>query len=518
MALAYALQYIDQNELAKITNYGEHLALHPPETTVDIVENTAWSCAHGIERWRSDCGCSTGGGSGWNQQWRGPLRSALDWLRGRATAIYELHGADVLRDPWSARDEYIDVILDRSDECVHGFITKHANGGAHVTTVLELMEMQRNAMLMYTSCGWFFNDVSGIETVQVLQYAARVVQLAEQLSGERIEPELLERLALAQSNLPDRGNARQIYEREVLPTRLDLRRVAAHFAVASLFDHFDDDARVYSYDVHRHDFEIHKAGRARMAIASITVRSRITLAEESFELAVLHLGETELTGGVRATRGDYNDAKRELVDAMEPGGIPAVIRLLDQHFNETPVSIRSLFRDEQRRILHGLCNATLEEAESAFRQLHERYDPLLRFHTRLGIPVPKVLQTAAEFDLNVQLRRLLNDETPAIAEIEARLRQARDEQVTLDETTRLAFQSAIARASQRFAEHAEDLDRLELYVEIVEVVRTNRIEIDLRAAQTTYYRMKESVRPVITDPRWLEWFDALGGKLSISSQ
>ena len=255
-----------------------------------------------------------------------------------------------------------------------------------------------------------------------------------------------------------------------------------------------------------------------VAFASITVRSRITHEEETFELAVLHLGETELTGGVRATRSDYNDVKRELREAMVPGGITAVIRLLDQHFSETPVSIRSLFRDEQRRILYGLCNATLEEAESAFRQLHERYDPLLRFHTRLGIPVPKVLQTAAEFDLNVQLRRLLADETPAIAEIEARLRQARDEQVNLDETTRLAFKAAIDRASQRFAERAEDLDRLDLYGELVGVVRKNNIELDLRAAQTTYYRMKQSVRPVITETRWLELFDSLGAKLSIAAE
>ncbi|HVR39945.1 MAG TPA: DUF3536 domain-containing protein [Thermoanaerobaculia bacterium] len=513
MALAYALQYIEQNKLAHITNYGEMLAMNPPTHDVEIVDDTSWSCAHGVERWRSNCGCSTGGGAGWNQKWRAPLRDAFDWLRERAAAIFE--NVNVFRDPWAARDDYIDVILDRSQESIDRFAKKHTQSSVLSPQSLELLEMQRNAMLMYTSCGWFFNDISGIETVQVLQYAARVVQLAEKLSGTSLEPELLARLEPAKSNLTDRGDAKQIYIREIVPARVDLPRVAAHFAVASLFDNFDDDARVYCYDIHRHDFEIHKAGRARMAIASITIRSRITHEQQSFELAVLHLGETELTGGVRPTKSsDYDAIKRALVEAMEPGGIPAVIRLLDQHFSETPVSIRSLFRDEQRRIFHELCNATLEEAESAFRQLHERYDPLMRFHTRLGIPVPKVLQMAAEFDLNVQLRRLLADANPALAEIESRLREASDENVTLEETTLLAFKNAIERASQQFAEHPEDLDRLETYESLVDIARNAKLGLDLRAAQTTYYRMKGSVRPVFDEPRWLELFDALGEKLS----
>src|SRR5437588_3261599 len=242
MALAYALHYIEENDLARIVNYSASLAEHPPDRTVEIVERTAWSCAHGIERWRSDCGCSTGGDPGWNQQWRTPLRDALDWLRDQVAKVFETRGADVLRDPWAARDEYINVVLDRSDESVRRFLLAHAREGALVQTVLELLEMQRNAMLMYTSCGWFFNDVSGIETVQVLHYAARVIQLAAKIANRSLEAEFMERLAPAMSNLPDRGSARDIYERDVKPTRLDLARVASHYAVASLFDHFDDDA------------------------------------------------------------------------------------------------------------------------------------------------------------------------------------------------------------------------------------------------------------------------------------
>lgn len=522
MALAYALQIIETQPGVRLTNYGEFLARNPPAHEVEIVERTAWSCSHGVERWRSDCGCNTGAGHGWNQQWRTPLRDSLDWLRDTVCVIFEREGARVLRDPWAAREEFIDVILDRSSESVSRFLERHALGGAKATTILELLEMQRHAMLMYTSCGWFFNDISGIESVQILHYAARVIQLAERVSGESLEAEFMERLAPARSNLPDRGTARRIYEREVIPARLDLARVAAHYAVLSLFETFDDEARVYCYEVTRRDFDVRRAGRARLAIGSVQVRSRITHETADFEMAALHLGETELTGGVRRARGgaDYERVREELTRVMQPGGIPNVIRLLDLHFSETPLSVRSLFRDEQRRVLHELIVATLEEAESTFRQLHERYDPLMRLHTRLGIPVPKVLQTAAEFDLNRQIRRLLDHDPPNPMELEAQLREARDEGVTLDETTLIAFADAIERASEQFRQRPDSLGCLESLETLVTIAGGARLAIDLRRAQNRYYRMRAAVRPAVEasgeGAQWLSLFDSLGQKLTVA--
>jgi alpha-amylase/alpha-mannosidase (GH57 family) len=525
MALAYALQYIEDDDLAQLTNYGEQLARTPPQHEVEIAENTSWSCAHGVERWRSDCGCNTGGGAGWNQQWRTPLRDALDWLRDRALAVFEERGGALLRDPWLARDEYIEVILDRSEVSVARFLDKHAQDGAEVTAILELLELQRNAMLMYTSCGWFFSDVSGIETVQVLHYAGRVIQLAERAGAPSLEAGFIERLAASRSNVAERGTAREIYEREVSPARLDLTRVAAHYAVLSLFDTFDDQTRIYCYEVMRRDLEIHKSGRVRLAVGSIQVRSTITHETAWFELAALHLGDTELTGGVRPLRAgsDYDAIKRELASATTPGDIPRLIRLLDQHFGGQPLTIRALFRDEQRRILRQLIVATLEEAESAFRQLHERYDPLMRFHARLGIPVPKVLQTAAEFDLNLQIRRLLEQDAPPVAEVESRLREAREEMVTLDETTLLAFRQAIERAALRFRDRPAEIDPLQDFDTLLALVRDHDLAVDLRPAQNRYYHMRKSLRPAIESAsgesslRWLELFDSLGEKLQLTA-
>ncbi len=183
MALAFALHHIEHRKLARLTNYGEFLEKQPPTHEVEILENTAWSCSHGIERWRSDCGCNSGR-QGWTQAWRGPLRTALDWLRDTLKPAYENLAGEFLRDPWAARNEFIDVLLERTPASQDRFLERHAcrnlSEGDRVVA-LKLLEMQRNALLMYTSCGWFFDEISGIEGTQILLYAGRALQLGQEL-------------------------------------------------------------------------------------------------------------------------------------------------------------------------------------------------------------------------------------------------------------------------------------------------------------------------------------------------
>ena len=193
MALTYALQYIESENLARLTNYGEYLRTTPPCSRWRSCENTSWSCAHGVERWRQDCGCNSGGHPGWNQAWRTPLREALDWLRDTLAPLFEAKAGQYLKDPWAARNDFIRVILDRSPENVENFLSRHASrelSDEDQVTVLKLMGMQRSAMLMYTSCGWFFDELSGIETVQVIQYAGRALTLMQDLGGDEIESRL----------------------------------------------------------------------------------------------------------------------------------------------------------------------------------------------------------------------------------------------------------------------------------------------------------------------------------------
>src|SRR5437899_10199237 len=259
MALSYALDHIQSNSLAKLTNYGEFLEQNPPTHEVEIFENSSWSCVHGIERWRSNCGCNSGGHSGWNQEWRAPLRRALDWLRDHVASRYEEKARTLLKDPWLARNNYIRVVLDRSEETVDSFLAEHATRQLQISeriTVLKLLELQRHAMLMYTSCGWFFDELSGIETVQVIQFAARAVQLAQELFGDSLEGQFVERLALAKSNLPEHGDGRRVYEKFVRPAMVDWERLGAHYAISSLFESYPEQTKIYCFMTEREDYQI----------------------------------------------------------------------------------------------------------------------------------------------------------------------------------------------------------------------------------------------------------------------
>jgi alpha-amylase/alpha-mannosidase (GH57 family) len=219
MALAYALREIRRSKDADLTVYGEFMELHPARWSVEILENTSWSCAHGIERWRSDCGCHTGALAGWNQSWRGPLRRSLNWLRDKAARLFEWESRGLLSDPWAARDDYVELLLNRSQAARRRFLSRWSARKRlrpdQKARILDLLEMQRYSLMMFTSCGWFFNDVAGIETIQILRYAGRLIELARVVCGVDLERPFLNRLAEAESNNPEEGTGRDIYLREI---------------------------------------------------------------------------------------------------------------------------------------------------------------------------------------------------------------------------------------------------------------------------------------------------------------
>jgi hypothetical protein len=199
-----------------ITNYAQYLDHHPAKLTVEIDngpdgEGSSWSCVHGVGRWARDCGCQTGGEPGWNQKWRQPLRVAFEFLRDDAAAKFEEAARWLLRDPWAARNDYISVVLD--PHAREPFLTRHSLRAAQESRVLSLLEMQRNALLMFTSCGWFFSDLAGIETIQVMRYAARVIDIMDQLGLDPPRKNFLELMSEAHSNRTDKGTGADIYLR-----------------------------------------------------------------------------------------------------------------------------------------------------------------------------------------------------------------------------------------------------------------------------------------------------------------
>ena len=530
MALAYALHSIESDEGVQLTNYGEYLEHYPPNGEVEIVENTSWSCAHGIERWRNDCGCYTGTHPEWNQAWRAPLRGALDWLRDTVAPLYEEKARAFFNEPWQARNAYIDVILDRSSERLNGFFTAHAHkelSDEEQTTALKLLEMQRQTLLMYTSCGWFFDELSRIETVQVLQYAGRAVQLAQEVFGNHIEGQFLERLEQAKSNLKRHGDGRRVYEKFVKKAVVDLKDVCAHYALYSIFEEYPEQASVYCYTIDQKAYQDSEAGRAKLTVGRIQITSRITRESADLSYGVLHWGDQNMNCGVGEYQGEetYQSIALESTELFDSGDFPAVLRFMDAHFGSPTYSVKSLFRDEQHKILDRIMESTLQEVEAAYRQIYDYNAPLMRFLKELGMPAPKALYAAAEIVLNAELRRALEGADLDPGAVEALMEEAKEEGITLDSNTlEYTYRKNLEGMAELFLNKPSDLALLKNMETAVNLVGTLPFQVNLWKIQNCFYEVLQGIYSEVqgkagqgdeTAREWIEHFRNLGEKLYV---
>ena len=529
MALAYALDFLGTSDLARLTNYGEYLEKHPPFFEVKIFENSSWSCVHGVERWWKDCGCNSGGHPGWNQAWRTPLRDALDWLRDTLTPLYEQKAAQFLKDPWAARNDYISIILNRSQENLEEFLQQHAVRQLNpdeYSLVLKLLEAQRHAMLMYTSCGWFFDELSGLETVQVIQYAGRVVQLVQEIFGDGTEADFLARLEQAKSNVPDHGDGRRIYEKFVKPAMVDLLKVGAHYAISSLYENYQVQDKIYCYTIDRQDYRLTAEGNAKLAVGRIGIASDFIMDTATASFAVLSLGDHNLIGGVRYFQGEegYGAMTWEVNEAFAQAEFLEIIRLIDHHFGESTYSLRSLFRDEQRKILDQIMELAIEEVRSDFGRIYAQHVPLMHFLNELRVPLPWAFGAAAGAVLNLNLRRAFQEPELDLETIQTIHKEAHSLQVELQGTGLEFFlRKALERLAERFRQDPSDLGPCQQLATVLMLVKDLPFEVNLWKIQNTYYGMLNSVYPQWRQRleqgdeaarAWVELFVSLWEKLS----
>jgi alpha-amylase/alpha-mannosidase (GH57 family) len=530
MGLSYALHYIQANDLARITNYGEFLEKHPPTHEVKIHENTSWSCAHGIERWRADCGCNIGGNRGWTQAWRAPLRESLDWLRDALIPIYQEKASQLLKAPLEARDDYIEVILKRTTENIESFLRKHAQRPLteeETTMALRLLELQRHALLMYTSCGWFFDELSGIETVQVMQYAGRAIQLATELSGDGLEPRFLELLEKAESNKPQLRDGRKIYEKFVIPAALDLFKVGAHYAISSLFEDYPEQVNIGCYLSDRKEYVTFETGKAKLALGKALFTSLITREADELCFGVLHFGDHNLNCGVHQFEGQepYIDLVHEISEPFAKADFPEVIRHMDRHFGASTYSLRSLFKDEQRRVLDLILQSTLDETHALYSQIYENQAPLLRFIKDLGIPPPKALYANAEFVLNSNLRQALEEEELDLERIDSIHAEALSEGVSLDnDMLEYALRKTMERMAEQFSTSPESLALLKRLEAASGLLDSMPFAVNTWKVQNIYFEILMTLYPYVISrcekgdkkaKEWVSLFTSLGEKLSI---
>jgi alpha-amylase/alpha-mannosidase (GH57 family) len=499
MALAFALNLLGKDKTVRLANYASFLERFPPENECEIVDNTSWSCSHGVERWRSNCGCNAGH-PGWNQRWRAPLRQALDELRDALVPLTEQAGARYFHDVWAARDAYIQVILDRTEEHVERFIAEHATHPLDSTErvhALELMEMQRHAQLMYTSCGWFFDDIAGIETVQVIAYAARVLQLARRIFGEpadAIEAAFRARMAEARSNKPEAGTGADIYKKCVDTMQLSLEQVAAHYAISSVFSSFADETELYSYRVRRISSDIYNSGRGRLALGRVHIASAVTGREQSFSFAVLHFGDQNITAAVRpyidSDAPAFEAFASEAAGHVQRADFPGVIRLLDRYHGHADYSLTSLFGDDQRRIVRLILNSTLTDIENSLTTIYDHHASLLHYLFQAGLPKPPALTLAAGFAINAGLRRVLETDPVDLAQLRSYLALAKADQVQLDTNT-LSYiaDQRMKRAMADLQASAGSIELLDRALAVVRALSELPFYLNLWQAQNLWYEI-----------------------------
>ncbi|CAN5453875.1 DUF3536 domain-containing protein [soil metagenome] len=489
MGLSYCLHHIETYQLAKLTVYSEFLEKHPPIYETEIVENSSWSCAHGVERWRSNCGCHTGGRPDWHQQWREPLREAFDWLRDKLIPVFEQEMMRYVRSPWEIRNQFINILTDRSPENVDYFISQHCQRDLSYNEkarILKLLEMQYHTMLMYTSCGWFFDEVTGIETMQDILYAGRAIQLAREITEENLEPKFLKLLERVPSNNLEFLHAANAYKKLVRPAMLNLLRVGAHFAVSSIFADYPEEITLYSYTATAEHYEQFKAGKQTLAIGKIILTSDITWEKNEVSFAVLHLGDHNLYGGVREflDNDSFEIMRKDVSSAFKKGNLLGILSLMDNHFGTHNYSFWHLFKDDQKKILEQVLEYNNVGVEGLFRQIFENNYPLVQAIKELNMALPKPLKIPVDFFLNNKIQKIIQEDPINSKELVRTIDEIIRMSVDLDQLT-LEFITAerLNNIIEQFYEDYENISLIETSIMLLEEIKRLPINLDPWRAQ-----------------------------------
>lgn len=494
MALAFCMNEIMERQDVSLTNYGQYLELFPPEWEVKIWNDSSWSCVHGVGRWQENCGCNSGGHPSWNQEWRKPLRDTLNWLRDELIPIYEAQAAELLTDPWAARNDYIEVLLhDHKPEVMRQFFAKHASReltDPEKTQLLRMLEMQRHSMLMFTSCGWFFDEISGLETTQILQYANRAIHYARQVAAVDLHPAFITRLENTPSNLHEHGAIN--YIQKVIPARVNLERVGMHFAAASLFAEHPEELELFNYVAESEALERYHAGVQRLATGRTKVRSRITWSEKEFSFAVLYLGQQNIIGAISTDmpKETFDLMTTAIVSAFSAPNLGEVITLMHRHFGIERYSIWHLFRDERRRIIEEITQDSLRKAQTYFREIYDDNYQLMTGISNIGMPIPDAYQNAVAFVLNRDLQNFFTPENnSSIRELRRVVAEFEKWQVSItqEDGLKLRINNYIFRSLHAITTKAEDQNLLVRMIRVLEAVRDLYLAVDYWKTQNLYF-------------------------------
>jgi alpha-amylase/alpha-mannosidase (GH57 family) len=528
MSLSYCLSLIEADPTVELINYAAYLDRHPPAHEAEIFENSSWSCIHGVERWRADCGCNSGGNGNWHQQWRAPLREAMDWLRDRCVEIHERAGPEYFKDIWEARDAYIEVVNDRSPENVAAFFSQRQIrelSPEDVTRALKVLELQRYAMLNFTSCGWFFDEISGIETVQILRYAARTIQLAAELDGVSLDESFAELLAKAPGNVLATGL--EAYEKYAKPAAVTLQRVGAHYAISSLFDEHPEVYQYGCYKVFGKELHRETAGRSQLLTGCVKIQSDILQEQFEAQFAAVYTGDHNVSCGIKPF-GDsegFRAMQAELRESFDKGDLSTTIRTLDAQFDGNIYSLWHLFRDAQRKVVRKVLAPTFQTAEDMYRQIFENNYPFLNFLQWVAIPLPRHFLDAAAFVIETDLKRLLAGEGMDLERLEQGIKDAGRFGLSLDYAG-LGYEAAewVNRRLTAFGANPGNIEALVNVKEALERLHALPMGLNLWKAQNVVFDLTKTQYPEKREAagrngaeaaQWVEMFAAVAKALLV---
>lgn len=498
MALSYVLKIKAEDEGFKITNYAEYLDKYESDYEVDIKQASSWSCFHGVGRWKEDCGCSTGGHPGWNQKWREPLRNALDYLRDELAKVFEAEGPKYFNDnPWTIRNKYIDVILDRNYITIRKF--QKENFKPDLTEEqkvkgMELLEIQRQAMLMYTSCGWFFSEISGIETVQIMKYAARAMQLVARFTNEDFETHFKDILSQAKSNIAEFGTGKDIYEHFVKPSVVTAKQIACLWAISSIYQDFEDEEDVYCYTVKRHSYQKVQKGSSNFLVGHIEISSKVTLQKADLIFALMQYAGGDFHCAIKEFSNDaeFNELQATLIKTFALNPITEIIRTLDEKFGKEYFTLKDIFIEERKKILQILLKDQLEKFGNTYKEMYDQGKGSIYHMQNLGLEIPKEFKISAEYALSHRYNDLLAGsdgfvETPIIQQIKDINFEAKRMNIAIDKTpSNKNFAKRIITNLNRLTKSFE-IQQADTIIELFEIVEKLDLQIDISEAQNVYY-------------------------------
>ncbi len=539
MALAYVLQIKAKEEGFTITNYGEYLDKCRSDYEVDIKQASSWSCFHGVGRWKEDCGCSTGGHPGWNQKWRKPLRDALDYLRDELAKLFETEGPKYFsKNCWDVRNNYIDVILDRSSLSVNKFHKENFLpdlSDEDKVKAMELLEIQRQAQLMYTSCGWFFSEISGIETVQIMKYAARAMQLAAVFTKKDFETRFTEILSEAKSNITEYGTGRDIFNNFVKPSIVTTKQVASLWAISSLYQDFEDEEDVYCYSITRNDYQKVQKGNSNFVVGHIELRSRITLQKSNLMFALMQYSGGDFHCAIKEYSDDfeYNKMKNDLIKTFMLNPLTEIIRALDENFGKDYFTLKDIFIEERRKILQRLLKDKMEKFAQIYQDMYDEGKGSIYHMQTLGLAIPDEFKIAAEYALSRKFNELIADSNgfvePAVLQQAMDINfEAKSMGIKLDkQPSNNIFSKKIRQNINRLA-YSFEIQQADVVLELFEYIEKLELEVDISEAQNIFFsKIYLNIGEIIessqnsnrkSDRRFVEMLLDIGAKLNINTE